>query len=66
VATTADTDVTGDPVEDVAVVRGLAEVIICPVDEAEDEALELIDDEILLLSDEERLELLLDDAEELD
>jgi hypothetical protein len=66
VATTADTDVTGEPVVEVAVVKGLAEVIICPVDDTEDETLELLDDDILLLSDEERLELLLDDAEELD
>jgi hypothetical protein len=50
--------VTGDAVVEVAVVNGLAEVIICPVDDTEDET--------LLLSDEERLELLLDDAEELD
>jgi hypothetical protein len=66
VATTADTDGTGEPVVEVAVVKGLAEVIICPVDDTEDETLELLDDDILLLSDEERLELLLDDAEELD
>jgi hypothetical protein len=66
VATTADTDVAGEPVVEVAVVRGLVEVTICPVDDTEDETLELLDDEILLLRDEERLELLLDDAEELD
>lgn len=33
VATTADTDVTGEPVVEVAVVKGLAEVIVCPVDD---------------------------------
>jgi hypothetical protein len=66
VATMADTDVAGETAVEVAVVRGLAEVMICPVDDTDDEALELLDDETLLLSDEERLEPLLDDAEELD
>jgi hypothetical protein len=41
-------------------------VIMCPVDDTEDETLELLNDETLQLSDEGRLELLLDDAEELD
>jgi hypothetical protein len=58
--------VVGETVVEVTVVRGLAEVIMCPVDDTEDETLELLNDETLQLSDEGRLELLLDDAEELD
>jgi hypothetical protein len=61
------TDVAGETDVEVAVVRGLAEVMVAAIiDDTEDETLELLDDEILLLSDEERFELLLDDAEELD
>jgi hypothetical protein len=50
--------VTGDADVEVAVVSGLAEVMICPVDVIEDETLELLDVETLLLSNEERLELI--------
>jgi hypothetical protein len=50
--------VTGDAVVEVAVVSGLAEVMTCPVDVIEDETLELLDVETLLLSNEERLELI--------